>query len=107
VDVYELLASALELPVDDFTTAAKDYKAYGVPDEAHSIEGFLFPATYDFDPGTTAAQALQRLVTEALARLDAAGVAPEDRVKTVILASIIQREAGQTSTTWPRSAGCS
>jgi UPF0755 protein len=95
VDVYALLASALDLPVDDFTAAAKDYKSYGVPAEAHSIEGFLFPATYSFDPGTTAAQALQTLVTEAISRLDQAGVAPEDRVKTVILASIIQREAGQ------------
>ncbi len=95
VDIYELLASALELPVEDFTAAAADYVAYGVPAEAQSIEGFLFPATYDFDPGTTAAQALQRLVTESLTRLDAAGVAPESRLTTVILASIIQREAGQ------------
>jgi UPF0755 protein len=95
VDVYALLSSALELPVEDFTEAAKAFKSYGVPSEAKSIEGFLFPATYDFDPGTTAEQALQRLVTEAIARLDSAGVAPEDRVKTVILASIIQREAGQ------------
>lgn len=95
VDVYALLASALELPVEDFTAAAKDFKAYGVPADAKGIEGFLFPATYQFDPGTTAAQALQRLVEEAISRLDQAGVAPEDRVKTVILASIIQREAGQ------------
>lgn len=95
VDVYALLAAALELPVEDFTAAAEDFTAYGVPAEAHSIEGFLFPATYDFDPGTTAPAAIQRLVSEALDRLDAAGVAPEDRVKTVILASIIQREAGQ------------
>ncbi|CAN5583724.1 endolytic transglycosylase MltG [soil metagenome] len=95
VDIYALLASALELPVEDFIEAAKDYKSYGVPKDAKSIEGFLFPATYPFDPGTTAAQALQTLVSESLKRLDAAGVAPEDRVKTVILASIIQREAGQ------------
>ena len=95
VDVYALLSSALDIPVDDFKAAAKDNVAYGVPKEAHSIEGFLFPATYDFDPGTTAAQALQKLVTEAISRLDQAGVEPADRMKTVILASIIQREAGQ------------
>lgn len=95
VDVYALLSSALALPVEDFAEAAKAFKSYGVPSDAESIEGFLFPATYDFDPGTTAEQALQRLVTEAITRLDNAGVAPEDRVKTVILASIIQREAGQ------------
>jgi UPF0755 protein len=97
VDVYALLASGLELPVEDFTAAAADFAALGVPAEAKSIEGFLFPATYDFDPGTTALQALQRLVDESLLRLDAAGVAPEDRVRIVNLASIIQREAGQSS----------
>jgi UPF0755 protein len=95
VDIYALLGSALGLPVEDFTAAAANYVAYGVPAEAPSIEGFLFPATYDFDPGTTADQALQRLVTESITRLDAAGVAPEARFNTVRLASIIQREAGQ------------
>jgi len=95
VDIYALLASALELPVEDFTAAAANYVAYGVPAESPSIDGFLFPATYDFDPGTTAEQALQRLVTEMITRLDAAGVAPEARFQTVVLASIIQREAGQ------------
>lgn len=95
VDIYALLSSALELPVEDFTAAAANYVAMGVPAEAPSIEGFLFPATYDFDPGTTAEQALQRLVTEALSRLDSAGVAPEDRFNVIRLASIIQREAGQ------------
>ena len=95
VDVYALLGSALSLPVEDFQAAAADFKSYGVPADAKSIEGFLFPATYDFDPGTTAADALQRLVTETITRLDAAGVAPEDRTKIVNLASIIQREAGQ------------
>jgi UPF0755 protein len=95
VDVYALLASALELTVEDVTAAAQDYKALGVPSNATGIEGFLFPATYDFDPGTTAQEALQRLVQESISRLDAAGVAPEDRFRVVTLASIIQREAGQ------------
>lgn len=95
VDAYALLAAGTGLTVDDFTAAAADYVAYGVPAESPSIDGWLFPATYQFDPGVTAPQVLQRLVTEMLTRLDSAGVAPEDRFDTVRLASIIQREAGQ------------
>ena len=56
----------IDLPSAELARARlAPYVAMGVPAEAPSIEGFLFPATYDFDPGTTAQQALQRLVTEA------------------------------------------
>lgn len=94
VDIYALLAAGTGLTVEDFQAAAADYTAYGVPPESPSIDGWLFPATYQFDPGVTAPQVLQRLVTEMMTRLDNAGVAPEDRFNTVRLASIIQREAG-------------
>ncbi|MFC5501691.1 endolytic transglycosylase MltG [Lysinimonas soli] len=88
------LASATGLPVADFQAAAKDYVALGVPAAAPSIEGFLFPATYTFDPGVTAKQALQQLVSTMISHLDKAGVAPADRLKVVTLASIVQRESG-------------
>jgi UPF0755 protein len=88
------LAAATSLPVSDFQAAAKDYVALGVPADAPSIEGFLFPATYTFDPGVTAQQALKQLVTTMIQHLDKAGVAPADRLKVVTLASIVQRESG-------------
>ena len=88
------LASATGLPVADFHTAAKNYVALGVPAEAPSIEGFLFPATYTFDPGVTATQVLQQLVSKMITHLDKAGVAPADRMRVVTLASIVQRESG-------------
>lgn len=91
---YVQLASATGLPVADFQAAAKDYVALGVPSGAPSIEGFLFPATYTFDPGVTAPQVLKQLVTTMIQHLDKAGVAPADRLKVVTLASIVQRESG-------------
>jgi UPF0755 protein len=91
---YVQLAAATGIPVSDFQAAAKNYVALGVPAEAPSIEGFLFPATYTFDPGVTATQVLQQLVTTMMQHLDKAGVAPADRFKVVTLASIVQRESG-------------
>lgn len=91
---YVQLASATGLPVADFQAAAKNYAALGVPAEAPSIEGFLFPATYTFDPGVTATQVLQQLVSTMIKHLDKAGVAPADRFRVVTLASVVQRESG-------------
>ena len=65
-----------------------------MPASAPSLEGYLFPATYQFDPGVTAHDALQTLVDEMYSRLDALEVAPEDRFRVLTIASIIQRESG-------------
>ncbi len=89
-----LISSGTGIPLEDLQAAAADYVALGVPAEAPSIEGFLFPATYTFDPDTPAADVLKQMVDVTLSKLDALGVAPEDRFKTIVLASIIQRESG-------------
>lgn len=74
--------------------AAADYKSFGLPAEAPSLEGYLFPATYTLQPGQSAHQMLQVFVTEMFARLDAAGVAPADRHRVLTLAGLTQKEAG-------------
>ncbi|HWH26146.1 MAG TPA: endolytic transglycosylase MltG [Pseudolysinimonas sp.] len=94
-DALPILAAALELPVADLESAAADYTSLGIPaNPANSIEGYLFPARYDFEPGTSAHDALQRMVNETFARLDKAGVAPADRYRVLTLASVVQRESG-------------
>ncbi len=80
---------------EDLEAAAADVASFGLPAGATSLEGFLFPATYALDPGLTAHQILQIMVAEMAKRLDAVGVAPEDRVRVLTIASLIQREAGR------------
>jgi UPF0755 protein len=91
--IIEELATATEIPVADFEAAIADPTVYGVPESAVSIEGWLFPATYTFDPGLTAGQVVQTLVDRTISSLDAAGVPVEDRERVLTIASIIQREA--------------
>ena len=89
-----LLAAATELPVEDFEKAAKDLDSFGLPKKAPSLEGYLFPATYPLEPGQSAHDVLNVLVKEMFKRLDAEGVAKDDRHKVLTMAALIQREAG-------------
>lgn len=77
--------------------AAADYKSFGLPAEAPSLEGYLFPATYSIEPGQSAHQILQVFVTEMFKRLDAAGVAVPDRHRVLTLAALTQKEGGPAS----------
>lgn len=94
VDVLQLVAEGTGIPLADLQAAAGDVSSYGLPPEATKLEGFLFPATYTFNPGISAHDVIKTLVDRQFEALDAAGVAPDDRWKTIVLASLIQREAG-------------
>lgn len=94
LDALGLLALGTEIPFEEFEAAAVDPTVYGIPAEAPSLEGYLFPATYEFEPGLTAPQVIQVLVDEMFARLDARGVAVEDRHRILTMAGLVQREAG-------------
>lgn len=93
-NVLKMLAEGLSIPLADLQAAAADPAQYGVPAEATTLEGFLFPATYTFSPGVSATEVIQRLVDESLAALDAAGVPVDQRWDVIRLASVIQRESG-------------
>lgn len=77
--------------------AAADYKSYGLPAEAPSLEGYLFPATYSLDPGLTAHQIFQLMVNTMFKHLDADGVAATDRHKVLTLAALTQKEGGSNA----------
>lgn len=93
-DALQTVATATKIPLAELQAAAANPAGYGLPAQAKSVEGFLFPATYTFPPGTTAQQAIKTMVDRMFQSLDAAGVAPQNRWNTVVLASIVQREAG-------------
>ena len=87
------------IPVASFKAAAKAPASLGVPTWGQkSVEGFLFPATYDFGPDATAKSILTRMVSQFNAvakeidfeqRAQQAGHKPYDML---IMASIIEAE---------------
>ena len=92
--ILQLISEGTSIELADLEAAATVVSPYGLPAEATTLEGFLFPATYTFPPETTATEAIRTLVERQFEALDAAGVAPENRWKTIVLAALIQREAG-------------
>jgi UPF0755 protein len=89
IDAAMASPASLNLPVS--------YTANGKPPT--SIEGFEFPATYTFDPGTKPADALQKMVSRFIQQdrttnfaSDAAKV-PLSPYEALIVASIAQSEA--------------
>ncbi|MDQ1529314.1 MAG: hypothetical protein QOK08_646 [Actinomycetota bacterium] len=94
--VFAVLSKATGVPLADFQAAAKDYTALGVPKQAPSLEGFLFPATYQFDPGLSAKAILQEMVNRMNQSLASHGVSAANELKVLTLASIIQKEGGST-----------
>jgi UPF0755 protein len=93
-DALGNIADTTGIPLADLKAASLDLASFGLPAGAPSLEGFLFPATYRLDGGQSAHDVLQLLVNTMFQHLDAAGVAPADRLKVITLASIVQREAG-------------
>lgn len=93
-DVLASLTKATSIPLAELQAAAADPQSFGVPAEAKTLEGFLFPATYTFDPGVKAHDVIKTLVDRSFQALDADGVPQTDRWRVVVLASIIQKEAG-------------
>ena len=104
-DIITTIASDTDISSADLQAAAKNPSSLGVPSWGigHPLEGFLFPATYDFQPGTTATQALTAMVTrfnqevastKLVAGARKVGLSPYG---VLTLASIIEREGRLTS----------
>lgn len=87
----QTLADSTALPIEEFQAAAADPAAYGVA--AADLEGWLFPATYQFDPGVAPADMIRTMVDRTVESLDSAGVPAERRQEILTIASIVQREA--------------
>lgn len=100
--MYDVLAEKTGKPKKEFIAAAKDAEALELPAYAKGrLEGYAFPATYNFTPKDTPAQMLGKMVErfdEAAASVDlvngakAVGLTP---AQAVIVASIVQAEAGR------------
>jgi UPF0755 protein len=109
---FKVLSEATDIPVEEFEKAAEDPEALGVPDwwftrndgrkPTKSVEGFLFPDTYDFNPDATAQEILEQMVQTFLTvtgKMKFAERVQEERggispYEALIVASLAQAEAG-------------
>jgi len=82
------------IPVADLEAALADPASIGLPAEANgNAEGWLFPATYDVQPGATAASVLSQMTAQTVAVLTQKGV-PQDQWEDLLTrASLVEREA--------------
>ncbi|MER7890250.1 endolytic transglycosylase MltG [Micromonospora sp. NPDC094482] len=111
-NVYKLLSEHTKIPVKEFETAAKDPIGLGVPDwwfkrsdgkkVKPSIEGFLYPDTYEIPPKATAESVLKLMVDNFLSvtgsiqfadrvQKERGGITPYE---ALVVASLAQAEAG-------------
>lgn len=93
-EIYPLLSKATGVPVEQYVAAARDAKALGLPASAKgNVEGYLFPATYEFPDKASAATQLRTMVAKTVSELQRAQVQPGDYERVVTLASLVEAEA--------------
>ncbi|WP_433532564.1 endolytic transglycosylase MltG [Micromonospora sp. CA-263727] len=111
-NIFKLLSEKTDIPVKEFEAAAKDPEKLGVPDwwfkredgkkSKKSIEGFLYPDTYEIPPDATAEAILGQMVDHFLTvtgqmefadrvQKERGGISPYE---ALIVASLAQAEAG-------------
>lgn len=98
-DQFALLSKKTKIPVAQFEAAAKNPQALGFPKYVKSVEGFLFPQTYEIGQKPTATSILKLMAKEynaVAARQELVSGAEElDRTPAEIItvASILEAEA--------------
>ena len=92
--VMERLAANTGRPVEEFTAVLADPAAVGLPAEAGgNFEGWLFPATYTFQPDDTPADMVATMVAQTIAVLDERAVPADQRQVVLTKASLVERES--------------
>lgn len=81
-------ADEVDKAVDDKTP-----KEYGLDIEAPSLEGYLYPATYDLNKQKTAEDIVQEMVDKTETELDELGIEGKDANRILTLASLVEKES--------------
>lgn len=105
-DATRPMAKALGVSATEVTAGLADLGNLGFPQgygsgsaPPTSVEGFLYPATYSFDPGTKVSDALQEMIAQFTEQARATDFTADAKTLKItpyaalIIASIIEREA--------------
>jgi len=95
-NVLKVLSSESGIALSDFQEAVKDPTVYGLPATLPNMDGYLFPATYEIEPGSKATDVIRMMVDRMSAELKKFGVSDAKRHEVLTMASIVQKEARQT-----------
>ena len=90
--VVEKLVSELAIPAEEFELAIAG-QMKRLPDAAVNLEGYLFPATYKFDPKVSAEVVIETLVNRTEQELEKYGISLLESFDVITTASVIQLEA--------------
>ncbi|MGW9404913.1 endolytic transglycosylase MltG [Arthrobacter sp. NPDC055585] len=95
-ETFDELVKSTGIPLEEFTALAQSPQDFGLPAQAVSLEGYLFPGEYRFPVDMTAQEIITEMVQNAFAALEEAGVTdPSEQYRVLTKASIIQAEAGE------------
>lgn len=93
-DVLDLLAVEGGFSREVLASAAAEPETIGLPPAAEgNPEGFLYPATYDFEPDATPAEVLSIMIDRSIQQLEEIGVPPDRYREVVTKASLVEAEA--------------
>lgn len=96
-EIGKILESANITSYDSFVKACRDSKNIKlIGEDAPSVEGYLFPETYLFSPGTPANEIIRAMITQfkrqvKMLEMDSTFLTPHE---VVVLASIVEKETG-------------
>lgn len=91
--LFGVLSESTGIAKAEFEKLFKKPEEFGLSASLPSLEGYLFPATYNFPPGSTAKEILQTMVDRMTQEIKSFNI-PEEKVHEVLtLASIVQKEA--------------
>lgn len=90
--IFSTLSKATGLDVSEFQSLFKKPETFGLSNKLINLEGYLFPATYSFEPDLTAKEIIQVLVDRMQQELKSLGVPIARAHEVIILASVVEKE---------------
>lgn len=90
--LFRVLSESTGIAESEFSQYFNQPEVFGLDQNLPSIEGYLFPATYEFSPRSSAKRILQEMVNRMNQEIESFNIDSSDVHKVLTLASIVQKE---------------